>query len=104
MRHDLPKEKTRIGLTFDRRIDEGESDRLLRASLAKYEAPANHLNMPLSDERVALVSLAYNRGVENLVGMPQNNVPEHPEMEAIRNGDRAEAWFQMRYNCWAVIA
>src|SRR3546814_1881805 len=28
------------------------------------------------------------------------NVPEHPIMDAIRDGDRAEAWYQMRYNCW----
>lgn len=93
-------EKTRIGLTFTRQLDEAESDRLLRASMAEYEAPANSLNMPLSDEKIALVSLAYNRGPGNLRGIPQTNVPEHPVMDAIRNGDRAEAWFQMRYNCW----
>lgn len=93
-------EKTRIGVTFTRVLDARDSDRLLRASLAEYERPANDLEMPLSDERVAVVSLAYNRGVGNLSGSQQRNVPEHSVMDAIRNGDRAEAWFQMRYNCW----
>lgn len=93
-------DKTRIGLTFNRRLDEGESDRLLRASMAEYEGPANSLGMPRSEEKIALVSLAYNRGPNSLTGIPASNVPEHPVMEAIRNGDRAEAWFQMRYNCW----
>jgi GH24 family phage-related lysozyme (muramidase) len=96
-----PKEnRTGIGLTFSRQLNEAESDQLLRASMAEYEAPANSLNMPLSDEKIAMVSLTYNRGPGNLAGMPQSNVPEHPVMQAIRNEDRAEAWFQMRYNCW----
>lgn len=93
-------DRTRVGLTFSRRLDEAESDQLLRASMSEYEGPANSLQMPQSDERIALVSLAYNRGVGMLNGIPRSNVPEHPVMEAIRDGDRAEAWFQMRYNCW----
>jgi GH24 family phage-related lysozyme (muramidase) len=93
-------DKTRTGLTFTKRVNEAEADQLLRASMAEYEGPANLLSMPLSDERVAVVSLAYNRGVGNIAGSPGRNVPEHPVMDAIRNGDRAEAWFQIRYNCW----
>nr|WP_298152511.1 hemolysin [uncultured Pseudoxanthomonas sp.] len=93
-------EKTRVGLAFTRELDATESDSLLRASFSEYEEPANILAMPLSDERVALVSLAYNRGVGNLSGSQQRNVPEHPVLDAIRSGDRAEVWFQMRYNCW----
>lgn len=93
-------DKTRIGLTFTRQLNAADSDRLLRSSMVEYEAPANGLNMPLSDEKVAVVSLAYNRGSGNLSGIPQSNVPEHPMMDAIRSGDRAEAWFQARYNCW----
>ena len=92
-------EKTRIGLTFPRTLSELESDQLLRASVREYEAPANQLDMPLSDERVALVSVTYNRGVAAIMGNGRN-VPEHPIMDAIRDGDRAEAWYQMRYNCW----
>ena len=93
-------DRTRLGLTFPRVLNEAESDQLLRASFREYEAPATRLNMPLSDERVAMVSLAYNRGVGMLNGIPRQNVPEHPVMDAIRDGNRAEAWFQARYNCW----
>lgn len=93
-------DKTRLGLSFTRQVNEAESDSLLRASMSEYEVPANSLGMPFSDERIALVSLAYNRGAGNLTGIPASNVPEHPVMAAIRNGDRAEAWFQIRYNCW----
>ena len=93
-------DRTRVGLTFSRQLNAAESDQLLRASLAEYEGPANRLQMPLSDERIALVSLAYNRGVGMLNGIPRSGVPEHAIMDAVRDGDRAEAWFQMRYNCW----
>src|SRR3546814_3913464 len=75
-------EKTRIGLTFPRTLNELESDQLLRASVREYEAPANQLDMPLSDERVALVSVTYNRGVVAIMGNGRN-VPEHPIMDAI---------------------
>src|SRR3546814_3988180 len=92
-------EKTRISLTFPRTLNELESDQLLRASVREYEAPANQLDMPLSDERVALVSVTYNRGVVAIMGNGRN-VPEHPIMDAIRDGDRCEAWYQLRYNCW----
>lgn len=93
-------ERTRLGLTFGRALNETEADSLLRASMTQYEGPANRLNMPLSDERVAIVSLTYNRGAGALNGITNNNVPEHPIMDAIRDRDRAEAWFQLRYNCW----
>ncbi|MCH6485038.1 hemolysin [Pseudoxanthomonas sp. LH2527] len=93
-------DRTRVGLTFSRQLNAAESDQLLRASMAEYEGPANRLQMPLSDERIALVSLAYNRGVGMLNGIPRSGVPEHAIMDAVRDGDRAEAWFQMRYNCW----
>jgi len=84
--------KTDIALTFDKVLSEQESDRLLRASIHEYEAPAVASGMPLSEERVAVVSVTYNRG--------PGVMRRHPVMDAIRDGDRAEAWFQMRYNCW----
>ncbi|GAB3380745.1 hypothetical protein [Lysobacter fragariae] len=93
-------DKTRVGLTFSRQLDATDSDQLLRASLEEFAGPADDLHMPLSDERIALVSLAYNRGTGMLAGIPRNSIPEHPVMDAIRDGDRAEAWFQVRYNCW----
>lgn len=83
-------------------MNAAEADSLLRASLSGYERPANRLNMPLSDERVALTSVAYNRGPGALTGKPGGN--EHPVMTAIREGNRAEAWYQLRYNCWGTKA
>ncbi|MGY1457153.1 glycoside hydrolase family protein [Luteimonas sp. A534] len=84
--------KTRIGLTLTRELDEGEADSLFRASVQEYEGHAIAAGMPLSDERIALVSVTYNRGVGAMQG--------HAVLDAIAEGDRAEAWYQMRYNCW----
>lgn len=91
-------QRTRLGLAFDRELSTAEADSLLRASMKEYERPADRLGMPLSDERVALTSIAYNRGPAMLLG--SSSRPEHPVMDAIREGDRAEAWYQLRYNCW----
>lgn len=85
-------DKTRLALGFSKSMSAAEGDDLFRATVRRYNGPADSLDMPNSDERIALVSLAYNRGV--------GNVSNHPVMEAIRDGDRAEAWFQIRYNCW----
>lgn len=84
--------KTEIALTFDRALTEAESDRLLRASIGNYEAPAIAAGMPLSDERIAVVSVTYNRG--------PGTMRNHAAMTAITEGDRPEAWYQLRYNCW----
>lgn len=84
--------KTRVGLGFDRNLTEAESDSLFRASVQEYEGPAIAAGLPLSDARVAIVSVTYNRGVGAL--------RDHPVLDAIRAGDRAEAWYQLRYNCW----
>lgn len=92
------KARTPLGLQFSTRLDAGDADRLLHASLAEFERPADRLRMPLSDERIALTSVAYNRGPGALMG-PRGG-KEHPVMSAIREGDRAEAWYQLRYNCW----
>jgi len=86
------RDKTRLALGFSKSLSAAEGDDLFRATVRRYNGPADSLEMPNSDERIALVSLAYNRGV--------GNVANHPVMEAIRDGDRAEAWFQIRYNCW----
>lgn len=85
-------DKTRIGLGFDRTLTEAESDRLFVSSVQEYERPAIAAGLPLSDERVALVSVTYNRGVRAL--------RDHPVVDALRNEDRAEAWYQLRYDCW----
>jgi GH24 family phage-related lysozyme (muramidase) len=86
-------DKTRLALGFSKSLSAAEGDDLFRATVRRYNGPADSLDMPNSDERIALVSLAYNRGV--------GNVANHPVMEAIRDGDRAEAWFQIRYNSTA---
>jgi GH24 family phage-related lysozyme (muramidase) len=91
-------DKTQLGLRLSVQLDEVAADRLLRSSLWDFERPANRLKMPLSDERIALTSVAYNRGPGALLG--SRNDPEHPVMQAIRDGNRAEAWYQLRYNCW----
>ncbi len=85
-------DKTRLAMGFSKSLNATEGDDLFRATVRRYTGPADSLDMPNSDERVALISLAYNRGV--------GNVSRHPVMDAIRDGDRAEAWFQIRYNCW----
>jgi GH24 family phage-related lysozyme (muramidase) len=86
-------QRTALGLAFPVQITRDEARSLLEnASLPNYEGPANRLNMPLSDERAALVSVTYNRG--------PGRVDTHMQgfTEAVADGDRAEAWYQLRYN------
>ncbi|WP_223877941.1 XVIPCD domain-containing protein [Luteimonas sp. MC1825] len=88
-------ERTRLGLRFARALTREEARDLLElASIPEYEDPANSLGMPYSKERAVLVSVTYNRG--------QHAVRTRMEgfAEAIREGDRAEAWYQLRYNSW----
>ena len=84
--------KTALGLDFGRTLNEGEADRLLIASSPSYQTYADALALPDSRERLALVSVTYNRGV--------GAMKDHPVLDAIEAGDRAEAWYQLRYNCW----
>lgn len=89
-----PADRTRLGLQFNRSLTATEGDQLLTASIPEYERPIAGLNMPVSQERAALVSLVYNRGG----GSYNNNM--QPFRDAVTAGDRAEAWFEMRYNSW----
>lgn len=87
------RQKTALGLAFDVRITREEARSLLEnASLSTYERPATDLRMPFSDERAVVVSLTYNRGPGRMSTHMQgfNN--------AVTDGDRAEAWYQLRYN------
>lgn len=62
----------------------------------KFEAEVSGWeNIPNSDERLALMSLAWNS-----TGRPNDgvNLLGTGLQSAINNGDRAEAWFQIRYN------
>lgn len=85
-------DKTRLGLAFGRQMSEADANQLLVASAAQYAVYADQLNMPLSREKLALTSVTYNRGVGAMQG--------HPLLDAIDSGNRAEAWYQLRYNCW----
>lgn len=89
-----PGDRTRLGLQFDRTLNAAEGDRLLAASMPEYERPINALNMPMSQERAALVSLVYNRGAGSY------NANMQSFRDAVVAGDRSEAWFEMRYNAW----
>ncbi|MDR7148119.1 GH24 family phage-related lysozyme (muramidase) [Hydrogenophaga palleronii] len=86
------QDKTRLGLAFGRELDVAEANQLLVASADTYATHADALGMPDSRERLALISVTYNRGVGAMRG--------HALLDAIGNGDRAEAWYQLRYNCW----
>jgi GH24 family phage-related lysozyme (muramidase) len=85
-------DKTRLGLAFGRELSAAEANQLLVASADTYATHADSLGMPDSRERLALISVTYNRGVGAMRG--------HALLEAIDDGDRAEAWYQLRYNCW----
>lgn len=86
-------QKTRLGLASGLQITREESRSLLeRASLPQYEGPADDLDMPYSNERVALVSVTYNRSPALVRTRMQGF------MDAVGDGDRAEAWYQLRYN------
>jgi GH24 family phage-related lysozyme (muramidase) len=84
--------KTELGLQFGRTMTEAEADQLLVASARQYEVHADALGMPLSHEKLAITSVTYNRGVGAMQGAPV--------LAAIESGHRAEAWYQLRYNCW----
>ena len=58
----------------------------------QYAVHADALGMPASREKLAITSVTYNRGV--------GSMRDHPVLEAIDSGNRAEAWYQLRYNCW----
>lgn len=89
-----PGDRTRLGLQFDRTLNAAEGDQLLAASMPEYERPINALNMPMSQERAALVSLVYNRGAGSY------NANMQSFRDAVVAGDRSEAWFEMRYNAY----
>jgi len=85
-------QKDSLALQFTRSISKPEAVELLRQTYPEYEGPANTLVMPFSEERIAFVSLTYNRGVLAV------NTKMQAFFTAIGNQDRAEAWYQIRYN------
>lgn len=86
-------DRIELALAFEKVLTEAEANRLLVASTRDHEIHANRFDMPRCDERLAIVSLTYSRATQTLT-------EDHPLMAALAEGDRAEAWFQLRYNCW----
>ena len=89
-----PAQKNALAAGFSRSINLDEARSLLRQTYPQYEGPANTLSMPLSLERVAFVSITYNRGAASVQSRMQ------PFYAAVTAQDRAEAWFQLRYMSW----
>ena len=86
-------QKTALGLGFTAHITKEEARSLLEnVSLSRYETHADRLNLPNSDERAVVTSLTYNRGD----GRMQTHMTGFND--AIADGDRAETWYQVRYN------
>ncbi|TXI45393.1 MAG: calcium-binding protein [Lysobacter sp.] len=85
--------RTALGLAFTGRITQEEARSLLEnVSLDRYQTHADRLGIPNSDERAATVSVTYNRGDGRMRSHMQGF------NDAIADGDRAEAWYQLRYN------
>ncbi len=83
--------------TFARSLSRTEAQALLMQTYPQYESPAVALGMPLSRERAAFVSLAYNRGGARANGMTGFAA-------AVNSLNRAEAWYQLRYNALGTTA
>lgn len=86
-------QKTTIALSeFNKSLSISDAKALLGETYQKYESAADELTMTESWERVALVSITYNRGLPAVHNKMQGFY------DAVNAGDRAEAWFQIRYN------
>ena len=86
-------QKTAIALNqFNKSLTFTGAKALLEQTYQEYESPAIGLAMPESWERVAFVSVTYNRGEPAVQSKMQ------AFYLAIATSDRAEAWFQIRYN------
>ena len=86
-------QKTVIALNqFNKTLTHQEAQASLGQTYQLYESPANQLTMPESWERAAFVSITYNRGVSTVHNKMQDFY------NAVMNGNRAEAWFEIRYD------
>ena len=84
--------KDQLALAFSKTISNTDATSLLKQTYSQYEGPANSLGMPPSLERAAFVSLTYNRGE------PAVRAKMKGFYAAVQSGNRAEAWYQIRYN------
>ncbi len=91
---------TAINAYFDFGTETKASD-LLAATVSKFETLLDTYlgySMPQSKERAALVDLAYNAG-KSMFKVTVNGIEQDSKLtKAIKNDNRAEAWFEMRYN------
>ena len=77
--------------TYEKSLDGWLLD-VQNPTLAQQNAALAQL--PYSTERAALLSLTYN----NLIGFKANGEPKSKHLrDAILNGNRAEAWYEIRY-------
>lgn len=92
----MPGQRTALGLQAPIVLTRQQARDLLElASLDRYEDAANRMRLPYSDERAVVVSITYNRGSGRVLGDAM-----HPFRAALEQDDRAEAWYQIRYNSW----
>ncbi len=85
--------RTSIALSeFTKQLTKAEAKLLLGVSIADYEAYADRLGLPDSLEKIAVVSLTYNRGLDTML-------TKATDFEAaVAAGNRAAAWFEIRYD------
>lgn len=84
-----------MGLAFPHKLTPEEARNLLeKGTFSQYERAAEKIGMPYLKERAVVVALTYNRGVSSV------NNKMQPFVDAVRDGDRAEAWYQLRYQSW----
>lgn len=85
---------------FTKTISKDEAKLLLLQTYPKYESDVNKLNIPPSSERVALVSLGYNgiSLIEKTIEVEGKKTKTETNIKkAINSGNRAEAWYEIRY-------
>jgi GH24 family phage-related lysozyme (muramidase) len=84
--------KTRHSFSFADKTDTGEMRPIFDSIIPSFEKNVNDWlpNIPQSREKAALVSIAYG-GTRPLGGQGKL-------WNAINSGDRAKAWFEIRYN------
>lgn len=82
-----PEAKTLFNFTFQRALDDVKA--AFKKTLGNTKGDALYIQMAGTTELIALVDMAFNGGV-GLIG---------PKLSgALQNGNRAEAWFEIRYD------
>jgi Ca2+-binding RTX toxin-like protein/GH24 family phage-related lysozyme (muramidase) len=92
-------QRTALGNAFPITISPAQGEALLKAMfvLPEVTSVADALGMPFSAERAVMLSMQYNRG---RTATEKKTIPLQFE---IGSADRAEAWFQWRYQMWGSL-